>query len=116
MTATDSYTVTLTAAELDIVSATLGYRPTARKVVKKPAATVDAAVFNTGNAEVDNFMRRKHDPKWRPNFRLPRPSAPPKLTASQARVEAETWHRAVNRHRADVGLGPIDKDGNLITR
>ena len=81
-------------------------------VRKKPATrrtVAPAEVFapNTGDPWVDDFMRRKHDPKYRP---LPLPKAPgarplrPMKVSEQDAAE-RAWNAACAEAAEDVAAG-----------
>jgi len=44
---------------------------------RAPRAVAEPFIPNTGNAAVDEFMRRKHDPKWKPKAPKMGPGLPP---------------------------------------
>lgn len=103
------YTITLSAAELDLVHDDL-VKALGRFVdpkpatVRKPAASVKVFAPNTGDARLDAFMRSHHDPKWKAP-RIPRPNLkPPRLSPNAyARVEAE-WNAAASLAWAVQGV------------
>ena len=123
------FTVTLTAAEIQSIRDLLGEAGDARilealdaaKPVRatKPRATpaaVEPFSPNTGNPAVDEFMRRKHDPKWKP--KAPKmsgglPALRPMKVSEQDAAEAD-WNAACDEARATVASGkPSDAEREL---
>ena len=85
----------------------------------KPRATpaaVEPFSPNTGNPAVDAFMRRKHDPKWKP--KAPKmsgglPALRPMKVSEQDAAEAG-WNAACDEARATVASGkPSDAEREL---
>lgn len=85
----------------------------------KPRATpaaVEPFSPNTGNPAVDAFMRRKHNPKWKP--KAPKmsgglPALRPMKVSEQEAAEA-AWNAACEEARATVASGkPSDAEREL---
>lgn len=77
------YSITVTPEELEMIRPLIPGAVEAAKPVRarKPKPIVNAAPFspNTGNAAVDDFMRRKRDPSYKP-LPLPKGKAfPPEM-------------------------------------
>lgn len=74
---------------------------------RAPRAVAEPFTPNTGNAAVDEFMRRKHDPKYKP---LPLPKSPglpplrPMKVSEQDAAEA-AWKIVCDEARAVVASG-----------
>jgi len=88
------FTVTLTADELAHLVAAYRFmqhesemssafdalnaaKPVRATKPRAPRAVAEPFIPNTGNAAVDEFMRRKHDPKWKPKAPKMGPGLPP---------------------------------------
>ena len=77
------YSITVTPEELEAIRPLIPAAVEAAKPIRarKPRPAVEAAPFNpnTGDAALDDFMRRKHDPSYTP-APLPKGKAfPPKM-------------------------------------
>lgn len=88
----------------------------AAKPARTRRAVADPFAPNTGNPAVDAFMRRKHNPKWKP-LRLPSapglPSLRPMKVSEQDAAEA-AWKHACNEARDRVACGqPSDAEAAL---
>lgn len=78
------YSIEVSAAELDVIRLAIGRMVEAKKVrARKPAAPVEVFAPNTGDRALDDFMRRHHDPKWKP---LPLP----KVLDNQSNPQGDT--------------------------
>lgn len=84
----------------------------------KPRAPRAAEPFspNTGDAAVDEFMRRKHDPKWKPKAPKMGPGLPPlrPLKVSESDAAEAAWKSACDEARAVVASGkPSEAEATL---
>ena len=71
---------------------------------------------NTGNPAVDEFMRRKHDPKWKPKAPKRGPGLPPlrPMKVSEQDAAEAAWKSACDEARATVADGkPSDAEREL---
>ncbi len=72
------FTIQVTEAEYQVIALAIGRMPERKRVRARAAKKVEPAPepFNpaTGNAELDEFMRAHHDPKYKP---LPLPKGAP---------------------------------------
>ena len=109
------FSVILEEHELEILR---HYLPTAAASAKpvraraaRTAAAVEAFTPNTGNAAVDEFMRRKHDPKWKPKAPKMGPGLPPlkPLKVSEQDAAEAAWKSACDEARAVVADGKPSK-------
>lgn len=116
------FTVTLTAAQIlelryaheegstvndDTIAALDAAKPVRATKPRAPRPAAEPFSPNTGNAAVDEFMRRKHDPKWKP---LPLPKAPGlpplrPLKVSEMDAAEAAWNAACEDARAVVASG-----------
>lgn len=80
------------------------------------SATVEPFSPNTGDPAVDAFMRRKHNPKYKP---LPLPKSPGlpalrRMKVSEQDVAEAAWKKACDDARATVASGnPSDAERDL---
>lgn len=82
-------------------------KPVRATRARAPRPAADLFSPNTGNAAVDEFMRRKHDPKYKP---LPLPKAPGlpplrPLKLSEADAAEAAWNAACEEAREAVASG-----------
>ena len=83
---------------------------------RAPRAVAEPFTPNTGNAAVDEFMRRKHDPKWKPKAPKMGPGLPPlkPLKVSETDAAEAAWKSACDEARAVVADGkPSDAEREL---
>lgn len=84
-----------------------GYVVRKKPATRRTVAPVEAFAPNTGDPRVDDFMRKHHDPKYKP---LPLPKAPglpplrPMKVSEQDAAEA-AWNAECARAAADVAAG-----------
>lgn len=121
-----TYTVTLSDAELEAVTAALGYTPAAKLIKPRTTASVAVPIFDTGDERIDAFMRRSWKPSdavkvarglvWSP----PAPLKPRQFTAKDfAAIDAfndaavAAWKRL--GHRVTISGKRIDRDGSNVT-
>lgn len=74
---------------------------------RAPRAVAEPFTPNTGNAAVDEFMRRKHDPKWKPKAPKMGPGLPPlrPMKVSEQDAAEAAWNSACDEARAVVASG-----------
>ena len=95
-----------------------GYVVRKKPATRRTVAPVEPFAPNTGDPRVDDFMRRKHDPKHRP---LPLPKAPgarplPKWTVSDMDEAERAWNAACAEAAESVAAGrPSDAEVELRT-
>ena len=83
---------------------------------RAPRAVAEPFTPNTGNAAVDEFMRRKHDPKWKPKAPKMGPGLPPlrPMKVSEQVAAEAAWKSACDEARATVADGkPSDAEATL---
>lgn len=84
-----------------------GYVVRKKPATRRTVAPVEAFAPNTGDPRVDDFMRKHHDPKYKP---LPLPKAPglpplrPMKVSEQDAAEA-AWNAECARAAAGVAAG-----------
>lgn len=90
--------------DLDAAGYTVKPKPKSRKAAPRR----EPFVANTGDPQIDDFMRRHHDPKWKP---LPLPKSPglPSIGMSEKLRDytESTWASACEAARAEVARGEI---------
>lgn len=93
----------------DLMSAldAAGYVVRKKPATRRTVAPAEVFAPNTGDPRVDDFMRKHHDPKYRP---LPLPKAPglpplrPMKLSEQDAAERD-WRAEAQRAAADVAAG-----------
>lgn len=83
---------------------------------RAPRAAAEPFTPNTGNAAVDEFMRRKHDPKWKPKAPKMGPGLPPlrPMKVSEQDAAEAAWKSACDEACATVADGkPSDAEREL---
>lgn len=83
---------------------------------RAPRAVAEPFTPNTGSAAVDEFMRRKHDPKWKPKAPKMGPGLPPlrPMKVSEQVAAEAAWKKACNEARDRVASGkPSDAEREL---
>ena len=83
---------------------------------RAPRAVAEPFFTNTGNAAVDEFMRRKHNPKYKPRPLPKSPGLPPlrPMKVSEQDAAEAAWNSACDEARATVAVGnPSDAEATL---
>ena len=82
----------------------------AHKPVKAPAKratprrVVEIFAPNTGDSALDEFMRKHHNPKWKPRA-LPKPRKLSRLSGARYAAIESDWVRMCNTARGDIAAG-----------
>ncbi len=88
-----------------------GYALRKKPAPRKPAEPVEAFAPNTGDAALDDFMRKHHDPKYRP---APMPKAPGMpsigIPAKQRDMIEASWTQACNARRENEAMRAEDAE------
>lgn len=91
------------AAEVAAALDALGYVVKKKPAPRKAAAPVAPFAPNTGDPQLDDFMRAHHDPKWKPG---PMPKSPSGYVTGRLSEKAfdainESWNSACKSRRGD---------------
>ena len=103
-------------APADLYAALDAAKPVRATKPRATPAAVEPFSPNTGNPAVDEFMRRKHNPKWKP-LPLPKPSGLPPLRpmkVSEQDAAERAWKAECDVARDRVASGkPSDAEREL---
>ena len=91
-------------------------KPVRATRARAPRPAAEPFTPNTGNAAVDEFMRRKHNPKWKPKAPKMGPGLPPlrPMKVSEQDAAEAAWKSACDEARATVADGkPSEAEATL---
>lgn len=123
---TTHYTITVSAAELDVVRLALGRMVEPKPVPKRKAAVSAGVPFvSTGNNDLDAWMRRQYDRGVKPYRAKPLPKDSPLKPRQWTKDDHSTVARFNNAaivawrargHEVVIGgRGGVERDGSNVT-